>query len=74
MRCLDVYGNQPERDGAILVGMLIGVLLAVPLTVALVALWRRFGPQLIGRHPAGAADFSRAFYKRAGTSLNSEHI
>lgn len=24
MRCLDLYGNQPEKDGAILIGILIG--------------------------------------------------
>ena len=24
MRCLDIYGNRPERDGAILVGLFIG--------------------------------------------------
>ncbi|KAF4521506.1 hypothetical protein B566_EDAN001806 [Ephemera danica] len=75
LQCVDTYSHHSERDGAILVGMLIGVLLAVPLTIAVVALWRRFGPTLIGRHPAGPADFSRAFYKRAdrASTISYEH-
>lgn len=24
MRCLDKYGNRPERDGALLIGILVG--------------------------------------------------
>lgn len=33
MRCLDYYNNRPERDGILLVGILIGVILAVPFTM-----------------------------------------
>ncbi|XP_025423011.1 leucine-rich repeats and immunoglobulin-like domains protein 1 isoform X2 [Sipha flava] len=33
MRCLDYYNHHPETDGVLLVGILIGVLLAVPFTM-----------------------------------------
>lgn len=70
MRCLDAYGHQPEHDAPILVGLLVGVLLAAPATLALVLLWRRC-PALPGL-PAlsrrrGAGEYSRAFYKPAET-------
>ncbi|CAB3363220.1 Hypothetical predicted protein [Cloeon dipterum] len=71
MRCLDFYGHQPERDGAILIGVLIGVLLAVPITTGLVILWRRFSPQITGRHMPRTSDY-RAFYKRADASFSHE--
>ncbi|XP_052748969.1 leucine-rich repeat neuronal protein 3-like [Galleria mellonella] len=63
MRCLDKYGNRPERDGAILLGLLIGVLLAVPVMLALVLMWRNGYFAWIGLR--GPRDVSRAFYKRA---------
>ncbi|CAB3257480.1 unnamed protein product [Arctia plantaginis] len=68
MRCVDKYGNRPERDGAILLGLLIGVLLAVPLMLALVLLWRHGYFAWIGLRPP--ADVSRAFYKRAPAEDN----
>ncbi|XP_073965148.1 uncharacterized protein, partial [Choristoneura fumiferana] len=63
MRCVDKYGNRPERDGAILLGTLIGVLLAVPIMLSLVLLWRRGYFGWLGLR--GPVDVSRAFYKRA---------
>ncbi|VVC27839.1 Hypothetical protein CINCED_3A010861 [Cinara cedri] len=33
MRCLDFYNNRPERDGILLIGILIGVILAIPFTM-----------------------------------------
>ncbi|XP_029040261.1 TLR4 interactor with leucine rich repeats-like [Osmia bicornis bicornis] len=61
IRCLDLNGAQPEKDAMVLVGVLIGVMLAIPVCLTIFILWRRgfffFGPQ-------GPADFSRAFYKR----------
>lgn len=65
MRCLDKYGNRPERDGPYLVGILVGLLLGIPLTLAAALLWRRGCFGLVNRTPPGAAQYSRAFYKRA---------
>ncbi|XP_072758203.1 tsukushi [Anoplolepis gracilipes] len=62
LRCLDLYDARPEKDAAILVGMLIGLLVAIPLGMALFAFWRR-GFFFCGTQ--GPASFSRAFYKRA---------
>lgn len=59
MRCLDKYGAHPERDSALLVALLIGVLLGIPLSFASIMLYKR------GCGRRGPADFSRAFYKRA---------
>ncbi|XP_049883850.1 leucine-rich repeat neuronal protein 3-like [Pectinophora gossypiella] len=63
MRCVDKYGHRPERDGAILMGTLIGVLLSVPIMLSLMLLWRRGYFSCIGL--SGPVDVSRAFYKRA---------
>lgn len=62
LRCLDYYGARPERDAAVLVGMLLGVLLAIPVVLALFIFWKR-GYLFCGRQ--GPASFSRAFYRRA---------
>lgn len=59
MRCLDKYGAHPERDSALLVALLIGVLLGLPLAFASIMIYKR------GCGRRGPADFSRAFYKRA---------
>lgn len=59
MRCLDKYGANPERDSALLVALLIGVLLGLPLAFATIMIYKR------GCGRKGAADYSRAFYKRA---------
>ncbi|XP_059479910.1 leucine-rich repeat neuronal protein 2-like [Neocloeon triangulifer] len=73
LRCLDLYDHHPEKDGAILIGVLIGVLLAVPITIAIVILWRRFGPSITGRYHASPADYTRAFYKRADVSFSHDN-
>lgn len=62
LRCLDLYDARPEKDAAILVGMLIGLLIAIPVGMALFAFWRR-GFFFCGSQDP--ASFSRAFYKRA---------
>ncbi|EFN84842.1 Leucine-rich repeat neuronal protein 2 [Harpegnathos saltator] len=62
LRCLDLYDARPERDAAILVGMMIGLLVVIPISFAFFMLWRR-GFFFCG--PQGPASFSRAFYKRA---------
>lgn len=35
MRCLDFYNNRPERDGILLIGILIGVILTIPFTMGI---------------------------------------
>lgn len=60
LRCLDKYGAHPERDSALLVALLIGVLLGIPLAFASIMIFKRFFST-----QRGPADFSRAFYKRA---------
>lgn len=62
LRCLDIYGARPERDATILVGVLIGILIATPICLTLFVLWRR-GFFFCGS--SNPASFSRAFYKRA---------
>ncbi|XP_023955290.2 leucine-rich repeat neuronal protein 2-like [Bicyclus anynana] len=68
MRCVDKYGNRPEKDGAILLGTLIGVLLAVPIMFSLMLLWRNGYCSWLGLR--GPVDVSRAFYKRAPNDDN----
>ncbi|KAJ8706279.1 hypothetical protein PYW08_010905 [Mythimna loreyi] len=68
MRCVDKYGHRPEKDGAILLGTLIGVLLAVPIMLSLMLMWRRGYFACIGLRPP--VDVSRAFYKRAPADDN----
>ncbi|XP_012281030.1 leucine-rich repeat neuronal protein 3 [Orussus abietinus] len=62
LRCLDLYNARPEKDATILIGILIGVLLAVPVSLALFVFWRK-GFFFCGTQ--GPATYSRAFYKRA---------
>ncbi|XP_043284400.1 leucine-rich repeat-containing protein 15-like [Venturia canescens] len=62
LRCLDLYGARPEHDAAILIGVLIGLLLAIPVALTTFVFWRR-GFFFCGAQ--GPASFSRAFYKRA---------
>lgn len=62
LRCGDKYGNNPQNDGALLIGLLIGVLAGIPLTAAVILIYRRGCFGLVRRGPA---DYSRAFYSRA---------
>lgn len=61
LRCVELFVEHPEKDGAILMGILIGLLLAIPLCFILFLLWQR-GYFFCGNQ--GPASFSRAFYKR----------
>lgn len=61
MRCMPKNGSHPERDSALLVALLIGVLLGMPLAYASILIYKR------GCFKRGPADFSRAFYTRADT-------
>ncbi|PSN31055.1 hypothetical protein C0J52_22955 [Blattella germanica] len=65
MRCLDTRGNHPEKDAKMLVGVLIGVLVAVPLTIAAILLIRRTGIGANLFRSRGQNDYSKAFYSRA---------
>ncbi|XP_015588919.1 leucine-rich repeat neuronal protein 1 [Cephus cinctus] len=67
LRCLDLYEARPERDAAVLVGLLIGVLLAIPVTLTLFVFWQRGFFFCGSQRPA---TFSRAFYKRADNDEN----
>uniref|UniRef100_A0A182QLN0 LRRCT domain-containing protein n=1 Tax=Anopheles farauti TaxID=69004 RepID=A0A182QLN0_9DIPT len=68
MRCPDGAGNNPANDGALLMGLLIGVLLAIPLTAAVWCVYKRGCFGLFGQ--TSPASYSRAFYSR--TTLNEE--
>ncbi|XP_053679676.1 leucine-rich repeat neuronal protein 3-like isoform X2 [Anopheles nili] len=68
MRCPDGVGNNPANDGALLMGLLIGVLIAIPFTAAVWCVYKRGCFGLFGRTSATA--YSRAFYSR--TTLNEE--
>ncbi|XP_052860089.1 leucine-rich repeat neuronal protein 2-like [Anopheles cruzii] len=68
LRCLDTAGNNPSNDGALLVGLLIGVLAAAPLTAGLWCIYKRGCFGLF--RDKGPAGYSRAFYSR--TTLNEE--
>lgn len=61
LRCLDLYNARPEKDAMILVGILIGILFAIPVCLTTFIFWRR-GFFFCGS--SGPASFSRAFYKR----------
>ncbi|KAF5287032.1 hypothetical protein FQA39_LY16146 [Lamprigera yunnana] len=61
MRCLDAYGNRPERDGTILIGVLIGLLIGIPLVLFIIFAYQR---HWFGFCDNGPASFSRQFYKR----------
>jgi len=71
MRCPDKYGNHPERDGTILIGLLLGVCIGVPFTLVLVIFYKRGCFGLFGRR--GPADYSRAYYQRAGVYDDTMH-
>ncbi|XP_053687687.1 leucine-rich repeat neuronal protein 3-like [Sabethes cyaneus] len=62
MRCADKFGNNPQNDGALLIGLLVGLLAGIPLTAAVIMIYKRGCFGLVRRGPA---DFSRAFYSRA---------
>lgn len=69
MRCLDAYGNRPERDGIMLVGVLAGVLITIPVILFVIYAYQRHWFGLFDNSPAA---FSRQFYKR--TVSNDEYF
>lgn len=61
MRCLDYYGNRPERDATILVGVLVGLLIGIPLILFMIFAYQRHWFGLFDNSPAS---YSRQFYSR----------
>lgn len=59
MRCLDLYGNRPERDGAVLIGILTGLLIGIPLVLFILYASQRNWFGLFDNSPAA---YSRQFY------------
>ncbi|XP_077289860.1 uncharacterized protein LOC143913753 [Arctopsyche grandis] len=66
MRCSDTYGNRPERDATMLVGTLIGALIAVPIILGIILIYKRGYFSVCGA--GGPAAFTRTFYKRTDTN------
>ncbi|KAK9297190.1 hypothetical protein QLX08_009053 [Tetragonisca angustula] len=66
LRCLDMNGARPEKDATILIGVLIGIMLAIPVCLTIFIFWRRGFFFCGSQNPAS---FSRAFYKR---TMNDE--
>ncbi|KAJ8706280.1 hypothetical protein PYW08_010906 [Mythimna loreyi] len=67
MLCVDKYGQPLEKDGNILLGTLIGVLLAIPIMLILMLLWYRGCFACIGLCSPGGA--SHKSYKRANEEI-----
>lgn len=61
MRCLDYYDNRPERDGTVLIVVLIGLLLGIPLVLFIIFAYQR---KWFGFFDSGPAAYSRQFYRR----------
>ncbi|EFA05244.1 leucine-rich repeat neuronal protein 1 [Tribolium castaneum] len=71
MRCLDLYGHRPERDGVLLVGILAGVLITIPLVLFIIYAYQRHWFGLFDNSPAG---FSRQFYKRSVSTSEDAYL
>lgn len=61
LKCVDFKDGRVTRDGAVLVGILIGLIVGVPIALMLFLIYKR---GCFGLMSQGPADFSRAFYKR----------
>lgn len=59
MRCLDYYNNHPERDGTILIGVFVIIVLSMVLTG--IFLWRRNTG--CSFRQGGRVNYSKAFYR-----------
>ncbi|KAK9876132.1 hypothetical protein WA026_011249 [Henosepilachna vigintioctopunctata] len=64
MRCLDYYGARPERDAALLVGMLAGLLTGIPIVLFCMYSYKRHWFGLFDDSPAA---FSRQFYTKTNS-------
>ncbi|CAG9815183.1 unnamed protein product [Phaedon cochleariae] len=70
MRCLDMYGATPEKDAAILVGVLAGVLITIPVILFLLLAYQRRWFSVFGFCDNSPAAYSRRFYKASATDDN----
>lgn len=61
MRCLDMYGNRPERDATILIGILVGLLIGIPLVLFIIFAYQK---HWFGVFDSSPASYSRQFYSR----------
>lgn len=64
MRCLDMYGNRPEKDAMMLVGILAGLLIGIPLVLFIMFAYQRNCFGIFDNSPAA---FSRQFYSRTSS-------
>jgi hypothetical protein len=62
MRCLDVYGAEPEKDAAMLVGILAGVLIAIPVILFGIFAYQRRWFGILEAFDNSPASYSRRFY------------
>lgn len=62
MRCLDAYGAEPEKDAAMLVGILAGILLAIPIILFGIFAYQRRWFGIMGIFDNSPASYSRRFY------------
>ncbi|KAL1501242.1 hypothetical protein ABEB36_006604 [Hypothenemus hampei] len=71
MRCLDLYGAQPEKDAALLVGVLAGVLIAIPVILFGIYAYQRRWFGIFNMCDNSPAAYSRRFYS---TTSSDEYI
>lgn len=62
MRCLDVYGARPENDAMMLVGILAGVLIAIPVLLFLVFAYQKRWFGFCNPCDKSPAAYTRRFY------------
>ncbi|XP_057654464.1 chondroadherin-like [Diorhabda carinulata] len=67
MRCLDIYGHRPERDGILLVGLLTGLLIAIPAILLIIFAYQKRWFSIIGVFDKSPASYSRRFYSTSPT-------
>ncbi|KAG5876561.1 hypothetical protein JTB14_004213 [Gonioctena quinquepunctata] len=70
MRCLDLYGARPERDGPMLVGILAGILIAIPALLFILYAYHRKWFSVLGICDNSPASYSRRFYSASATDDN----
>ncbi|XP_060534097.1 leucine-rich repeat-containing protein 70-like [Cylas formicarius] len=72
MRCLDMYGAEPEKDAFLLVGILGGILIAIPVILFVMLAYQRRWFGFCTIFDKSPASYSRRFY--SATSSNDDYI
>ncbi|XP_066144582.1 leucine-rich repeat neuronal protein 1-like [Euwallacea fornicatus] len=62
MRCLDIYGAKPDKDAVLLIGVLTGVLLAIPIILFIIFAFQRRWFGVFTSCSNSPAAYSRRFY------------